>query len=393
MAKAIPGVRWDVKREKWFIDYYDGRGRRHREWGIRSRPFKSQREAADALASRKASILADRYDWKPREASPSFDELLDWYLQTHSVLKRSHRGDLTNAKPVRAFFGKFRVDEITAADVQAYKVKRSRDISRKTRRQISPAKVNLELNLLKAIFSRAMEATKDAKGTSQNAPPMRKVDTNPVKDVKLFRPDNRRSRTLCPAEVERLLANFKPYVQHPVRVLLSTGLRLSEVMNLRRQDILFRDGGTSIRVQRKGGNQQMIAVGSHLTRLLLDVVRSLPEQEGAQAPLWRKPNGKQLKNFRGAWVGACRRAGVENLWRHDLRRTFGSQALMNGADIVTLRDQLGHSNTQVTERYLWPEARRQKEAVESVSAWVDRALNGQQAPSAQGDEQAQVLEK
>ena len=93
MAKTTPGVRWDAKRGKWFIDYYDGNTRRHREYGLRRRPFKTQKEAADALASRRQSILADRYEWKTREASPPFGELLDWYLQTHSVLKRSHRGE------------------------------------------------------------------------------------------------------------------------------------------------------------------------------------------------------------------------------------------------------------------------------------------------------------
>ncbi len=377
MAKTIPGVRWDAKREKWFIDYYDGHGRRHREWGIRSRPFKSQREAADALASRRQSILADRYEWKPREASPPFSELLGWYLQRYSPEKRSHALDLSNAKPLRTHFGAKRVDEITPDDVQGFKMKQRQTISRKTKRPLSEATVDLRLNLLKAIFSQAVKDNK--------------AKANPVKGVTLFKPDNRRRQVLTAADMERLFAELPAYVLRPVQTLLSTGLRVSEVMNLKRQDVIFKDGGTVLQVTRKGGRKQVVPVGSHLTNLLIGVVKSLPG--GPQAPLWLKPNGQPLKSFRTAWENACMRAGLDNLWVHDLRRTFGTKAIENGTNIVTVRQILGHSNVNTTERYLWPEAKQQREAVEAVSAWVDTALNGQQALAADNAEPAQLAEK
>lgn len=378
-SKAIPGVRWDANRGKWFIDYYDGHGRGHREWGVRGRPFKSQKEAADALASRKASILSDRYEWRARQASPPFSDLLDSYLREHSALKRSHKVDVVNAKPLRAYFGAKRVDEITGEDVQAYKARRSRDVSLRTKQRISPAKIDLELNLLKAVFSRAVEAGK--------------ARANPVKGVKLFRPDNRHRRVLTVAEMERLFTELPPHVLRPVQVLLSTGLRFSEVMNLRREDVAFKDGGAVLRVTRKGGRQQQIPAGSHLTRMLLDVAKSLPEADGSRALLWRKPNGQPLRSFRTAWENASKRAGIENLWVHDLRRTWGTKAIENGADIVTVRQVLGHSNVYTTERYLWPEARQQREAVEGVLAWVDMALNGQQRSSSPEGRPIQVLNK
>jgi len=353
MAKSVPGVRWDAKREKWFIDYYHN-GRRHREWGIRGRPFKSQKEARDALASRKASILADRYEWKAREISPPFSELLDWYLQTYSPEKRSHKRDLVSAKPLRVYFGAKRVTEIASDDVQAYKVKRRQTMSRKSKRPVSEATVDLELNLLKAVFSRAVEVGK--------------AKTNPVKQVKLFRPDNRRSRILTAAEMGRLFDELALHVRPVVRVILETGLRVGEVMSLRRENIHFKDGGTSIRVERKGGRQQSIPVSADLTMLLLNVVKSLPHSEGSAAPLWRKPNGQPLRNFRTAWENACKKAKVGELWVHDLRRTFGTLALQDGADLVTLREILGHTHVSTTERYLYPEAKRQREAVEFVSA-------------------------
>ena len=356
MAKNIPGVRWDAKREKWFIDYYHN-GRRHREWGIRGRPFKSQKEAGDALASRKASILADRYEWKAREASPPFGEILNWYLELYSPAKRSHKRDLVSAKPLRAYFGGKLVAEITASDVQAYKVRRRQSMGRK-KRLISEATVDLELNLLKAVFSRAMEDEEKKKT----------VKANPVKEVKLYRPDNRRYRTLTAAEMGGLFEKLAPHVRPLVRVILETGLRVGSALALRRGDIHFKDGGTILRIKRKGGRQQEIPVSADLTRMLHAVVKSLPVSEGTAAPLWRKPDGQPLRNFRTAWENARAKANAPDLWVHDLRRTFGTVALQNGADLVTLREILGHTHVSTTERYLCPEAKRQREAVEVVSA-------------------------
>lgn len=352
--RRTPGVRWDAKRERFFIDYYDGNGRRHREYGLRGQPFRSQKEAADALASRRASILADRYEWKSREVSPPFGELLNWYLETYSPEKKSHQRDKTSAKPVRAFFGAKRVAEITPEDVQTYKVRRRQTISRRTKQPIQEATVDLELNLLKAVFSRAVEAGK--------------AKTNPVKAVKLYRPDNRRGRVLTAAERGKLFAALPAYVRPIVRVLLETSLRVEAVMSLRRENIQFRDGGTVIRIRDKGGEWKTIAVSQDLTNMLHAVVKSLPASEGSSAPLWRKPNGQPLKSFRTAWENACARAGIKNLWRHDLRRTFGTLALEVGTDLKTIQEILDHSHLTTTERYLCPEVKRQRDAMEAVSA-------------------------
>ncbi len=377
MAKSIPGVRWDATREKWFIDYYHN-GRRHREWGIRGRPFKSQKEAGDALASRKASILADRYEWKARESSPPFSELLDWYLQTYSPEKRSHKRDLVSAKPLRVYFGSKRVAEIAVDDVQGYKVKRRQTVTRKTKRPVSEATVDLELNLLKAIFSRAVESGK--------------AKANPVKGIKLFRPDNRRSRILTAAEMGKLFKELPPHVRPPVRVILETGLRVGEVISLRREQVHFKDGATFLRVKRKGGDWQNIPASSDLTKLLWVVVKSLPASEGSTAPLWRKPNGQPLRNFRTAWENACERAGIRGLWVHDLRRTFGTLALQDGADLVTLREILGHRHVSTTERYLCPEVKRQREAVEAVAVCLIGSGWAAEHPGGGLDTESKLLE-
>jgi integrase len=71
-----------------------------------------------------------------------------------------------------------------------------------------------------------------------------------------------------------------------------------------------------------------------------------------------------FKYIQKAWENARRRAGLEDLTFHDLRRTFGTRLLEAGVDIVTISKLYGHSSISVTQRYLHPKDKLSKEAVE-----------------------------
>ena len=63
--------------------------------------------------------------------------------------------------------------------------------------------------------------------------------------------------------------------------------------------------------------------------------------------------GDSIKSVRTAWEGTCRRAGIENLHFHDLRREFGSRLRETpGMSDHEVRDWLGHANITTTSRYL-----------------------------------------
>ena len=46
-----------------------------------------------------------------------------------------------------------------------------------------------------------------------------------------------------------------------------------------------------------------------------------------------------------------KRTGIEDFRFHDLRHTFGSHYVMNGGDLLSLKEILGHSNMKMVERY------------------------------------------
>jgi integrase len=50
----------------------------------------------------------------------------------------------------------------------------------------------------------------------------------------------------------------------------------------------------------------------------------------------------------GSRTGQLAKAGIRRIRLHDLRHTFGSLLIQNGASIVYVKEQMGHSSLQVT---------------------------------------------
>ena len=74
--------------------------------------------------------------------------------------------------------------------------------------------------------------------------------------------------------------------------------------------------------------------------------------------------GSRLRSFKKV----LRKAGLRNIRFHDLRHTFASQLLCNGANILYVSQQLGHANPQVTMKIYakWIPNKGQREVVNSL---------------------------
>ena len=67
--------------------------------------------------------------------------------------------------------------------------------------------------------------------------------------------------------------------------------------------------------------------------------------------IFRSPEGKILDPdnlYHRIFLPVLAKAGIRRIRLHDLRHTFGSLLLQNGASIVYVKDQMGHSSIQVT---------------------------------------------
>lgn len=156
----------------------------------------------------------------------------------------------------------------------------------------------------------------------------------------------------------RLLTEYEKRKLRDIAVFttyLGTGIRVSELVNLKINDIDFET--QSFIVKRKGGDEQEIfmppQVENHICEYLESVKDTRPE---GNSPLFlSRTNGamtaagieKLLKNY-------CLTAGIthpDKTRPHALRRTFACRLLEDGVDIKMVAELMGHKNIEVTHRY------------------------------------------
>lgn len=186
---------------------------------------------------------------------------------------------------------------------------------------------------------------------------------DPTEGIKITGCRAREMTILSPAEYRRVLAAIEPGYQLLVRTLVSTGLRWGECIALRPDDITQDGGGQwSIRVRRTiaevGGRQSERDYGKTARAMRsitidADLAAELTAQNHAVHIFTAARGGRlQRSNFRRVWIKALDQAGVKGVRVHDLRHTHASWLVNNGANLVSVRDRLGHTDIKTTSRYL-----------------------------------------
>ena len=61
--------------------------------------------------------------------------------------------------------------------------------------------------------------------------------------------------------------------------------------------------------------------------------------------------GNRIRDIRKSFVTALNGAEIEDFRFHDLRHTFASNLVMEGVDLATVRELLGHKSIEMTLRY------------------------------------------
>ncbi len=170
---------------------------------------------------------------------------------------------------------------------------------------------------------------------------------------------------LRPEEVDRLLE--QPDLRTPLGVrdkamlelLYSTGLRVSELVNLRVGDLEMRMG--CLRCIGKGNKERLVPVGrkalaaveQYLSEARPQLLRRRRQGPGVPFLLVNHLGGKLSRV--GVWkilVGYGRRAGLRaTLTPHKLRHSFATHLLERGADLRSVQLMLGHADISTTQIY------------------------------------------
>lgn len=133
-------------------------------------------------------------------------------------------------------------------------------------------------------------------------------------------------------------------------VLYSTGMRVSELTALDWGDLELDE--RRIRIERKGGGEGMVPVGTPAIRALLDYRDTVPAEPGD--PVFQNQRGGRL-TARGVRYVVDRyraRCGVSKpITPHVFRHSCATHMLNRGADLKTVQALLGHASISTTQIY------------------------------------------
>jgi len=211
---------------------------------------------------------------------------------------------------------------------------------------LSAATVHGHVRTLRAFFSWLV-----TEGLTQN---------NIARDLKPPKISRKVVTTLSDQEIESILNTLSPTNPSEARnrtifmILFDSGLRIGELVNLKMEDVHIDEG--YLKVMGKGKKERIVPIGSNAQRALqryLFRYRSnpiLPAIDNVFLSIHGKPLTENSMKL--TFARLAKRSGVQRLHAHLCRHTFATRFLINGGDVFTLQQILGHSTLEMVRHYV-----------------------------------------
>lgn len=205
------------------------------------------------------------------------------------------------------------------------------------------------------------------------------IETNPFNKIKTkFREPLLLPKIIPLHTVENLLSTmYKEYSLAPTayrkkrallniavsEILFCTGMRISELCNLKISDVELYDA--TIRIYGKGSKERMIQIGNEDVLLILEKYETEYLSEiNKSGYFFVNPNATQLSDqaIRRMIKKYCSLASIDlHITPHMFRHTFATSLLEADVDIRYIQEMLGHSSITVTEIYTHVALSKQKD--------------------------------
>lgn len=274
----------------------------------------------------------------------TFEDLMERYFNDHAPIHKENSSvqrDKDSHIHLKQVFSGLTLDKITPSLVIDYRNKRLTEGA-------AHSTVLNEIGLLRNAFNVAIRHWKWCR-------------ENPVSQVKLGLKPRHVDRWLTYEEEQRLLEASKGHLNGQLTDIiifaLNTGMRKSEILSLKIQDIDFQRRICTV-MKSKNKEKRGIPLNASAMEVLIRRSKVIP----ISGYIFATSNGTKImpRNLNRGFVKALTKAGIENFRFHDLRHTFATRLTQHGTDIYKIAKLLGHKDISTTQRYAhhYPESLR-----------------------------------
>nr|WP_241509668.1 site-specific integrase [Pseudomonas ovata] len=270
------------------------------------------------------------------------------YLDHAATSQKSFDTTQHRVKALREHFSGVVMNDLAGKDIREYS-------SGRTKAGKSPATINRELAALSAAINWCVVELE------WKLP-------NPVKGRTLKEPESR-VRWITRAEVDGLCRTarkqrFGVMLEDFVRLAVNTGCRKEEMLGLewRRVDfanrLIYLDG-----VHTKAAKRRSIPLNEGSLAALKSRMAERAEHCPSTPWVFARKNGARVSDLSEGFERACEKSGITDFTIHDLRHTCAAWLVSAGVPLIEIRDLLGHSTIQMTEKYAHLAPARVRDAV------------------------------
>ncbi|PLX33600.1 MAG: integrase [Hyphomicrobiales bacterium] len=334
-------------RQKWFTI-----GEHGSPWTVVNARKQAQRLLADIYAGKDLVALREA-----KRDQVLISDLCDRYLKDYAEIHKKPSSYNTDRKNIQnhvlPLIGNIPVQDVTREDIDRFKndirngktAAKNPDGKREYRGGAvvtgGPGVANRCLALVSKMFNLAERWN------------LRPDGSNPAHQVTRFK-ENKCERYLSTEEFERLgeiLNRLKdtdqenPYAIAAIRLLIFTGARLGEILNLKWEHVDLEKEVLNLPDSKTGKKSIFLSPPA------VEVLRNLPKLKNNPFVIVGGKEGKNLINLQKPWNRIRKLCGLEDVRIHDLRHSFASIAVASGMSLPVIGKLMGHKKSVTTERY------------------------------------------
>ena len=275
----------------------------------------------------RTEVLCDRFDFFQNKKEFTFHQLCDKFEEYAVNNRKNYAKDRGMIKRLKNFFGNCLLSNFDSFAIEKYRTKRKNDGKK-------PATINKEVGILRRMFNIAID-----NGWMRKNPALKCA-------VKPMFVENTEKKILTIDEEKRLLSACKDdceYIKPIIICALHTGMRKSEILNLKWQNVDLNNRLITILVQ-KNRKKSYLPISDTLAEELNKLYILKTSDYVFVNPLTNKP----YVNIRNTYTKVLKQAKITNFNFHSLRHTACTRMLEKGVEIDVVKEIMRHSNISIT---------------------------------------------